>query len=253
MSNVKKPVAGEWWEIESGFRVRVIGRKLDGIFLCEEMGGKVNRFDIKNAHWKHLPDCDSFDWKPEVFPQYVVPKSGLFGGIGDGYCIRRTSPTDYEYVHANRIEPSSSKWGTTESFDMKSGSWKYVTREEAEALLTPLEVFPQYWTTLDRDSTLPESAAFVIRTNKINWNIVWKNGHEGICMGAVSKWSTSGRTQLTKEQAEALLLPATRTVVIIRWLCWNEVGKERIVQAANRPTGFLNCLNVGEEKFEVTL
>jgi hypothetical protein len=45
----------------------------------------------------------------------------------------------------------------------------------------------------------------------------------------------------------------TRTVVIIRWLCWNEDGKERIVQAANRPTGFLNCLNRGEEKFEVSL
>jgi hypothetical protein len=246
MSNVKKPMAGEWWEIASGFRVRIIGRKLDGIFLCEEMGGKVNRFDIKNAHWNHLPDCDSFEWKPEVFPQY--------------------------------------------------------------------------WTTLNRESKLPESAAFVIRTNKINWNIVWKNGDNGIAMGAVSKWSPSGRTQITKEQAEALLLPKespddwvvqdrvparagiderrfttvstgymegwnevkdswsaglmhgserggqavevrcrrkdlphARTVTIIRWLCWNEDGKERIVQAANRPTGFLNCLNVGEEKFEVSL
>jgi hypothetical protein len=248
MSNVKKPMAGEWWEIESGFRVRIIGRKLDGIFLCEEMGGKVNRFDIKNAHWKHLPDCDSFDWKPEVFPQY--------------------------------------------------------------------------WTTLDREPNLPTATAFVIRTNKIDWNLVWKNGDHGITMGAVSKWSPSGRTQITKEQAEALLLPKespndwvvqdrvpararidrghfggsfkspedmwgfiddsmgtgemhgtndlvvycrrkdlpeispkaeTRTVVIIRWLCWNEVGKARLIHAEKPPNGYKHCENRGEEKFEVSL
>ena len=247
MSNVKKPMAGEWWEIESGFRVRIIGRNLDGIFLCEEMGGKVNRFDIKNAHWKHLPDCDSFDWKPEVFPQY--------------------------------------------------------------------------WTTLDRESKRPDSVAFLIRKNKFDWNLVQKDGVHGINLGETSKWDSYLREQLTKEQAEALLLPKespddwvvqdrlparaeidrghfgskgrspedmwgfvsdsigvgemhghqgmvvycrrkdlpeispkaeTRMVVIIRWLCWNEDGKERIVQAANRPTGFLNCVNVGEEKFEVT-
>ena len=248
MSDVKKPMAGEWWEIGSGFRVRVIGRKLDGIFLCEERSGKVDRFDIKNAHWKHLPDCDSFDWKPEVFPQY--------------------------------------------------------------------------WTTLERQSNSPMATASIIRTSKHEWNLVRKDGVHGTFMGEVSNWSPSGRTQLTKEQAEALLLPKespddwviqdrvparagidrghfgnsfkspenmwgfvaesmgigemhgsndlvvycrrkdlpeiepkaeTRTVVITRWLCWNEDGKERIVQAANRPTGFLNCLNVGEEKFEVTL
>jgi hypothetical protein len=45
----------------------------------------------------------------------------------------------------------------------------------------------------------------------------------------------------------------TRTVVITRWLCWNEDGKERLIHAANRPSGFLNCENRGEEKFEVTL
>jgi hypothetical protein len=252
MSDVKKPIAGEWWEIGSGFRVRVIGRKLDGIFLCEEMSGKVDRFDIKNAHWTHLPDCDSFDWKPEVFPQY--------------------------------------------------------------------------WTTLDRQSNSPMATAFIIRTSKHEWNLVRKDGVHGTFMGEVSNWSPSGRTQLTKEQAEALLLPKespedwvvqdllparigidqfryptsgqirirdwndvtpgdrfsskdfhgkvnsgnalelrcrrkdmerpkaeTRTVVIIRWLCWNEDGKERLIHAANRPSGFLNCENRGEEKFEVTL
>ena len=246
MSDVKKPIAGEWWECTDGFRLFVVGKKLNGSLLCQTDCGAIEVYAIGGDEWKHLPDCNGWNWK--------------------------------------------------------------------------LEVFPQYWTTLDRDSKLPESAAFVIRTNKINWNIVWKNGHEGICMGAVSKWSPSGRTQITKEQAEALLLPKespedwfvqdrvparagvderrfttvstgymegwnevkdswsaglmhgserggqtvevrcrrkdlphARTITIIRWLCWNEDGKERIVQAANRPTGFLNCLNVGEEKFEVSL
>jgi hypothetical protein len=44
-----------------------------------------------------------------------------------------------------------------------------------------------------------------------------------------------------------------RTVVIIRWLCWNEDGDELLISAAVKPDAYKNCLNVGEEKFEVTL
>lgn len=255
------------------------------------------------------------------------------------------------------------------------------------------EVFPQYWTTLvtysnDRESNRPEATAFVIRTSKVEWNTVQKDGVHGPSMGESSRWNENHRTQLTKEQAEALLLPKestddwviqniaparvgidqyryptsgtirkrdwhdvtyadhfsstdfhgkvnfgnrlelrcrrkdlpvaaentedwvvqdrvparvgvderrfitpsghvqswgevkeswsagmmhgekkagetievrcrrkdfpeTRTITITRWLCWNEVGKERLIHAAKRPNGFQNALNVGEEKFEV--
>lgn len=44
-----------------------------------------------------------------------------------------------------------------------------------------------------------------------------------------------------------------RTVVIIRWLCWNEDGDELLIFAAVKPDAYMNCLNVGEEKFEVSL
>ena len=44
----------------------------------------------------------------------------------------------------------------------------------------------------------------------------------------------------------------TRTVVIIRWLCWNEVGKARLIHAEKPPNGYKHCENRGEEKFEVT-
>jgi hypothetical protein len=45
----------------------------------------------------------------------------------------------------------------------------------------------------------------------------------------------------------------SRTVVIIRWLCWNEDGDELLISAAVKPDAYKNCENRGEEKFEVTL
>jgi hypothetical protein len=246
--------------------------------------------------------------KPEVFPQYWNAEPD-----GSAAYNRRESATRTVCVHRDGSERA---W----FYKWEERYWDHlqITKEEAEALVTPLEVFPQYWTTLDRESKRPDSVAFLIRKNKFDWNIVQKDGVHWIKQGKTSKWDSYLREQLTKEQAEALLLPKespddwvvqdrvparagidrghfgnsfkspedmwgfvsesmgigemhgsndlvvycrrkdlpepkaeTRTVVIIRWLCWNEDGKERIVQAANRPTGFLNCLNVGEEKFEV--
>lgn len=254
MSEVKKPMAGEWWKYDdvdgTKFRLYVVGplRTINQRFMCEDSSGAIEMYDIDPMKWNHLPDCDSFEWNPEVFPQY--------------------------------------------------------------------------WTTLDRESNLPSATAFVIRKNKVDWNIVWKNGDHGICMGVVSKWNPSGRTQLTKEQAEALLLPKEspddwvvqdrvparagidqrayyhsgdganiseyswadagdmawhsmpmhghkhgdiivhlrcrrkdlphdRTITITRWLCWNEVGKARLIHAEKPTNGYKHCENRGEEKFEV--
>lgn len=248
MSNVKKPMAGEWWECTDGFRLFVVGRKLSGSLLSQTERGNIETYTIGGDEWKHLPDCNGWNWKPEVFPQY--------------------------------------------------------------------------WTTLDRESKRTDSVAFLIRKNKFDWNLVQKDGVHGINLGETSKWDSYLREQLTKEQAEALLLPKespddwvvqdrvparaeidrghfgskgrspedmwgfvsdsigvgemhghqgmvvycrrkdlpeispkaeTRTVVIVRWLCWNEVGKSRLIHAEKPPNGYKHCENRGEEKFEVSL
>jgi len=264
-----------------------------------------------------LPDCDSFEWKPEVFPQYWTV---IGAAKGIHAFIRLDSPQKLSSVDMKGYENYSDFQihGKFSRKRMISEGRTELTKEEAESLVTPLEVFPQYWTTLDRESNRLEATAFVIRANKVDWNLVMKNGDHGICMGGTSKWDPRERTQLTKEQAEALLLPKespddwvvqdrvparaeidrghfgnkgrspedmwgfvsesvgvgemhghhgmvvycrrkdlpetkaeTRTVVITRWLCWNEDGKARLIHAENRPTGFLNCENRGDEKFEV--
>ncbi len=182
MSDVKKPMAGEWWEYDgvdgTKFRLFVIGplRNFSNRYYAEASSGSIEMYDIDPMTWNHLPECDSFEWKPEVFPQYWDAEPD-----GSAAYNRRDSATKTVCVDTHGTEHE----------------WKYKWEER-------------------------------------NWN----------------------HLQITKEQAEALLLPnpkssETRTVTINRWLCWNEVGKERLIHAANRPVGFQNALNVGEEKFEV--
>tara|TARA_R110000822_G_scaffold17178_6_gene57966 strand:+ start:1150 stop:1920 length:771 start_codon:yes stop_codon:yes gene_type:complete len=61
------------------------------------------------------------------------------------------------------------------------------------------ETFPQYWTTIDSPVT---STAYVVRTGLNDWYFVLTNGEAD---PTDSRWNSEGRTQLTKEQAEALL------------------------------------------------
>lgn len=175
---VKVPMPGEWWELGTRFRVYLIGRRLNGSFACEERSGKIDWFYVSGPCWTHLPDCDSFAWMPEVFPQY--------------------------------------------------------------------------WTTLDGRASHPESTAFILRNSKTDWNLVKKNGEHGINLALTCDWKPEGRTQITKEQAEALLLQKPpRTITVIKWLVWDSAGHERILHQATKPVGYERCINVGSETFEV--
>ena len=55
--------AGEWYENDS-LRVRIVGKRLDGKVITETHGGFLGSISDK-SEWKHLPDCDSFYWRPE--------------------------------------------------------------------------------------------------------------------------------------------------------------------------------------------
>ena len=72
MTEQKQPQAGEWWQ-KDGKRVCVIGTKKNGLTIGEMRGGTLIPF-MSIHDWQHLPDCDSFEWQPEVFPQYWTAK-----------------------------------------------------------------------------------------------------------------------------------------------------------------------------------
>ena len=70
----KQPQAGEWWQ-KDGTRVCVIGtKKKNGLTIGEMQSGNLIPFLPVND-WQHLPDCDSFDWQPEVFTQEELTAS----------------------------------------------------------------------------------------------------------------------------------------------------------------------------------
>lgn len=74
----KKPQAGEWWE-HDGYRVYVVGHRRDGVVITEAIGGFIGCIE-NELGWKHLPECDSFEWQsPDdwVTQDMVPPRDGI--------------------------------------------------------------------------------------------------------------------------------------------------------------------------------
>lgn len=121
----KQPQAGEWWQKEDT-RVCIVGTRKNGLTVGEMQSGTLIPF-MSIHGWQHLPDCDSFEWQPEVWPQY--------------------------------------------------------------------------WTTKDTDSM--RDVAFIELKQDGDWVQHYRDGGESLM--TVVPFQKKGRTQLTKEQAEALV------------------------------------------------
>lgn len=151
----KKPQAGEFWELNE--RVKIVGPLSDGATVGETSSGSIRTFKHENG-WTHLPDCDSFDWQPETFPQCIVSDTGIaFGSGKNKYYIRRLSSTAFEYVYADRTEGTRLEWGLGEADAIRIGAWKQVSQAEAESLVkkpSPVES-PDDWVTQDRVGARP--------------------------------------------------------------------------------------------------
>jgi len=90
----KKPQAGEWWE-HDGYRVYVVGHRRDGVVITEAIGGFIGCIENQFG-WKHLPECDSFEWQSpdDWVTQNLVPdRDGLdeWRRVFPGY-----PPTEWE-------------------------------------------------------------------------------------------------------------------------------------------------------------
>lgn len=125
----KKPEAGEFWEW-AGKRLRIIGTRHDGRIVGENQAGGLEMschiFDMT-----HLPECDSFDWQPETFPQYFVRDDNE--PFSDCDHLVRTAKTK---VHGINIDGSSTEtvvWSEFHNEHFARGVWKQITQAEAEA------------------------------------------------------------------------------------------------------------------------
>jgi hypothetical protein len=249
MSDVKKPMAGEWWEYDdvdgSKFRLFVVGalRGVVNNFICENSSGEIDKYHLEPMRWKHLPDCDSFDWKSEVFPQYWSCTEEVCAAFN-----RVDSPEKTVCVMKDgRERPWQFLWAERGDY-----GYKRLMKEQAEALLLPKES-PEDWVVQDR---VPARAGIdrghfgnTGRSPEDMWGFVSDSVGIGEMHGYQGMVVYCRRKDLPEIEPKA----ETRTVVIIRWLCWNDTGKHRLIHASENPNGFKFCMNVGEEKFEVTL
>lgn len=141
----KKPQAGEFWELNE--RVKIVGPLSDGATVGETSSGSIRTFKHENG-WTHLPDCDSFDWQPETFPQWYVCGNSIGWGI-TAYVVR-DSPNTYFCVETNGNEVRNSEYVFEQGL-VNSGHWKKVTQAEAESRVKkpdPVES-PDDWVEFD--------------------------------------------------------------------------------------------------------
>jgi len=134
----KTPQAGEFWEW-AGERLRIIGTRNDGRIVGENQAGGLEMschiFDMT-----HLPDCDSFDWQPETFPQWYEPLLDANAAYGI-----RTNKTELIVVHHDGRR-------VVRTWEPIDDHRKKITQSEAESRIKkpePVES-PDDWVTQDR-------------------------------------------------------------------------------------------------------
>lgn len=97
--------AGQWWtdkgSVAERHRILVRGLTRTGKVIVEWNDGKVSTLDLDYflEYKEHLPECTSFEWVPEVYPQYretYMPNVWAF--------VRLDTPSRYTYVRLDGTE-----------------------------------------------------------------------------------------------------------------------------------------------------
>lgn len=134
-TETKQPAAGEYWEWDRvAERVRIIAND-DGDIVYRNRRQEIRTWlrecsDSFVDLFRHLPDCDSFDWKETVYPRYAVPTKDsdcLFSHCS--YFIDESVDSMWNGIRVNG-DPQICMFS---SMHLAAGAWKLVSREEAEA------------------------------------------------------------------------------------------------------------------------
>ena len=150
-----KPEVGQWWVNVVGDPPRVhktgivffVGRDSKGRLLWEDCQGHIETdYNLDWSNWHHEPACTGWDWVPETFPQWYSYKTGLFESNNDPYLIRVDSDVKQAFVHrSGKIDRVNYPYKPQELIEnVRSGSWKKLSQQEADEALHPKESFPQW-------------------------------------------------------------------------------------------------------------
>jgi len=98
MSKIKKPQAGEWWSNSPGNIWYIVGVKLNGDVVAEDIDGKHICWIGCTFHkWTHLPDCTGFDWTPEPKKFRLWVQRNLLDGTRMSVVFASISEPDDDY------------------------------------------------------------------------------------------------------------------------------------------------------------
>lgn len=264
-NEVKKPQAGEWWEMEGKGLVYVVGLDTDGdpVFTYDEGDGIDMNYEshfLKNS--KHLPDCTGWDWVPEVWPKYYVPTTVI---------ITYYSDSPVAYFRRDREHFHGETNGETFLIDGTSFTWKVwiqqdnvqeVTETEAKARIKPAES-PDDWVIQDR---VPARKGIDERAWDDGRPLKWSDA------GAICGWTPmpmhgqKGPTgsilrlrcrrkdlpplspEKTKPPEPPKPVPATRTIILKQWIASNGPGTEREIWHASTPNVIGSLYETGQTK-----
>jgi len=151
-----KPEIGQWWvnvvddppRVYKTGIVLFVGRDSKGRLLWEDCQGHIETdYGCDWSDWHHEPACTGWDWVPEAFPQWYSYKTGLFESNNDPYLIRVDSDVKQAFVHrSGKIDRVTFPYKPQELIEnVRSGSWKKLSQQEADEALHPKESFPQWY------------------------------------------------------------------------------------------------------------
>ena len=166
MAEQKQPQPGEYWRTRGGEIRYIVGCRpasdntnwplvvVDGGGVCAEPYTAGGFFDEPHIPCdedlvEHLPDCDGFDWVPEVWPKYfaaIIPSPGYYK-ITAGSCVY--------HAPCGRTQeqgPTGRKHILTDP-----NTWKEITEAEALSRLKPSPPYPEEgWRLIDKAVDVPQ-------------------------------------------------------------------------------------------------
>ena len=222
-----QPQPGQYWGVRQSPAVRIIGFDGDECIVRHRDGrlttlakGNWQRAD---GDWQHLPDCDSFDWVPEVWPKYVFCDKWNLNEVA---YLRRDSPDMTTYVKVDGTEERYSHQALVAE-RTQSGDWTYITEAEAKARINPPQPPDpgEGWRLIDKSVDEPQE------------------GDEQLLIRGQWRPRSYPRDPFLEPGIYRRRLeppkPRTRTVVFHEHVVWDEVGDERLVWCTESDLGDL--------------
>jgi len=250
-----QPQHGQYWQTcDTKLRVYVHGVTQLGTVLAEIPSGQWVDLNVNQmlADWRHLPDCDSFDWQPVRYPRYFETRDREYYAY-----LRQDSATDCVLVQRDGTD--------YEGTEVTLADRAELTEAEAMSRLVPPKPVesPDDWVTQDLVPARPgiDERAYQYEGDSsvlCGWadaaNIAWP----GMPRHGTVRGPATVHLRCRRKDLPPVVPPApkkTRTINFCEHIVWDEPGCERLVWVLESddllyryryPTGLTRTIEIPE-------